>query len=137
MPTLRAVTAYHPTLGSTKGRPISPEHQRRIEEIVSSDRVEFIMEPDPEKRMKALEEADFLLTKNAPLPEDLFRRAGRLRLINVGTEYGEKVDAEAAAEHGVAVAFFDRPSHELGRRSFDGPASQPGAEHARGLAHGP
>ncbi len=109
MPTPRAVTAYHPTLGSTKGRPISPEHQRRIEEIVSSDRVEFVMEPDPEKRMKALEGADFLLTKNAPLPEDLFRRAERLRLINVGTAFGEKIDAEAAAERGVAVAFFDRP----------------------------
>jgi phosphoglycerate dehydrogenase-like enzyme len=103
------VTAYHPTLGSTKGRPISPEHQRRIDEIVSNDRVEFIMEPDPEKRMKALEEAEFYLTKNAPLPEDLFRRAKRLRLINVGTVYGEKVDSEAAAERGVAVAFFDRP----------------------------
>ncbi|MFP6871279.1 MAG: NAD(P)-dependent oxidoreductase [Nitrospinota bacterium] len=109
MPIPRAVISYHPAFGSTRGRPISPEHQSRIDAAISPGRVEFIMEPDPEKRMKALEEAEFYLTKNAPLPAGLFDKAKRLRLIQVATVFGEKVDAEAAARAGVAVSFCGRP----------------------------
>ncbi|MBT4094359.1 MAG: hypothetical protein HOE85_10360, partial [Nitrospinaceae bacterium] len=105
----RAVVAYHPSLGSTRGRPISQEHQSRIDAIASSERVEFVMEPNPEKIMAAAEGAEFFLTKNAPLPEGLLERAKNLRLINVATLYGEKVDLDAAAAAGVAVSFCDRP----------------------------
>lgn len=105
----RVVIAYHPSIGSTRGRPISTEHQRRLDEAISSDQMDFVMEPDPEKRMKALEEAEFFLTKNAPLPDGLFQRAKRLRLIQVATTFGDKVDIEAATEAGIPVAFCDRP----------------------------
>jgi len=109
MSTPRAVIAYHPTLGSTQGRPISPEHQRRIDTAISPGNVEFIMEADPEKRMKALETAEFFLTKNTPLPVGLFYKAKHLRLIQVATAFGEKVDADSAARAGVAVSFCNRP----------------------------
>ncbi len=105
----RAVIAYHPTFGSTRGRPVSAEHQRRIDAAVSSDRVDFVMEPDPEKLMEALGDAEYFLTKNAPLPQGFFERAKRLRLLQVGTAFGEKVDNDAATGRGVPVAHFDRP----------------------------
>jgi phosphoglycerate dehydrogenase-like enzyme len=107
--TPRAVVAYHPSLGSTRGRPISEAHQSRIDAIASSERVEFVIEPNPEKIVAAAEGADFFLTKNAPLPEGLLERAKRLRLIQVATLYGEKVDIDAAAAAGVPVSFCDRP----------------------------
>ena len=109
MPIPRVVVAYHPAIGSTRGRPISSEHQSRIDTAISSERMDFIMERDPAKLLKAAEEAEFFLTKNAPLPGGLLERAKRLRFINVATRYGEKVDAGAAAEAGVPVAFRGRP----------------------------
>ncbi len=109
MPVPRVVVAYHPTIGSTRGRPISAEHQSRIDAATSSERMDFIMEPDPAKLMEAVGEAEFFLTKNAALPDGLLEKAKRLRLIDVATRYGEKVDAEAAAKAGVPVAFCDRP----------------------------
>lgn len=105
----RAIVAYHPSLGSTRGRPISDEIQSRLDAVISPERVEFIMERDPEKLMAAVESAEFFLTKNTPLPEGLLERAKRLRLIQVATLYGEKVDLDAAAAAGVPVSFCNRP----------------------------
>ncbi len=105
----RVVTRYQAAIGSTNGRPIPPEHRRRIDALISDERYEYVQEPDPEKMMKALETAEFFLTYNGPLPAGLFERAKRLRHIQVGTHFGDKIDIEAAARAGVAVSFFPRP----------------------------
>ena len=109
MSRFRVVTPYMPSLNSLRGRPISAEIQARIDAALDEEQIESIYEPDEEKRLAALEEADVYLCRNEPLPKGIFDRAKKLRLIHAGTNYGERIDMAAAAKAGVAVTAFSRP----------------------------
>ncbi|OGL62581.1 MAG: hypothetical protein A3I72_10560 [Candidatus Tectomicrobia bacterium RIFCSPLOWO2_02_FULL_70_19] len=106
---VRVVASYMAALMSLKGRPYSPAIQKRIDRALDPGKVEFIVEPDAGARLKALEAAEVYIARNEPLPPDLFQRAKRLRLIQCGSAFGERIGMEAAAERGVAVALFRRP----------------------------
>jgi phosphoglycerate dehydrogenase-like enzyme len=109
---IRVVASYMPSLLALRGRPYAPSIQKRIDKALDPERVEFILEPDPEARLKALEEAVVYICKNEALPAGLLERARRLRLLQIGSPWGERIDMEAAAERGVAVALMRRPISE-------------------------
>ena len=57
----------------------------------------------PDEDLRQLEDADFLVVGLEPVGEEIFRRTGRLKLVQrLGRGY-ENVDLEAAARHGIPV----------------------------------
>ncbi|MEK6709192.1 MAG: NAD(P)-dependent oxidoreductase [Nitrospinota bacterium] len=109
---IRAVASYMPCLAALRGRPYGPAIQKRIDAALDPKAVEFILEPDPEARLRALETAEVYICRNEAPPEGLFQRAKKLRLIQAGTPWGERIGMERAAEHGVAVALYPRPTSQ-------------------------
>jgi phosphoglycerate dehydrogenase-like enzyme len=109
---VRVVASYMPCLLALRGRPYGPAIQKRIDRALDPEKVQFIVAPDMEARLKALETAEVYICRNEALPPALFQRAERLRLIQAGTPWGERIDMEAAAGQGVAVALMRRPISE-------------------------
>ncbi|MBI3127370.1 MAG: hypothetical protein HYZ11_07180 [Candidatus Tectomicrobia bacterium] len=109
---IRVVASYMPCLLALRGRPYAPAIQKRIDAALDPARVEFILEPDPAARLKALEEAVVYIHRNETLPPELFERAKKLKLVQAGTPWGERINMEEAARRGVAVALMRRPISE-------------------------
>lgn len=106
---VRVVSRLLPSIRALRGRPISPDIQERLARATDADRIELIIEPDPEARMRALETADFFLCENDALPRDFYERARRLRLIQAGGYFFERLDVGRAARAGVPLATFPMP----------------------------
>ena len=106
---VRVVARMLPCIRALRGRPFSPEIEERLVRALDEERIELIIEPDADKRMDALEEADFFLCENDPLPEDFYERANRLKLIQAGGYFFEKLQIERATQAGVPVMTFPMP----------------------------
>ena len=105
----RVVARMLPCIRALRGRPYSPEIEERLARALDEEKIELIIEPDTEKRMEALEEADFFLCENDPLPEDFYARAKKLKLIQAGGYFFEKLQIERATRAGVPVMTFPMP----------------------------
>ena len=81
---VRVVTRLLPCIRALRGRPVSSEIEERMARALDEEKIELIIEPDAEKRMEALEEADFFFCENDPLPGDFYERAKKLKLIQAG-----------------------------------------------------
>ncbi len=106
---VRVVARMLPCIRALRGRPYSPEIGERLARALDEEKIELIIEPDAEKRMEALGEADFYLCENDPLPEDFYERAKKLKLIQAGGYFFEKLQIERATRAGVPVMTFPMP----------------------------
>ena len=106
---VRVVTRLLPCIRALRGRPVSSEIEERLARAVDEEKIELIIEPDAEKRMEALEEADFFFCENDPLPGDFYARAKKLKLIQAGGYFFEKLQIERATEADVPVMTFPMP----------------------------
>lgn len=109
MTKIRVVTRILPCLRALRGRPLSATIEERLEATLAEERIDLIVEPDEEKRLKALEEAEFYICENDPLGPEFFRHAKRLRLIQAGGYFFERLKPEEAASHGIPVSAFPMP----------------------------
>ena len=106
---VRVVARMLPCIRALRGRPFSPAIEERMTRAMNEEKIELIIEPDAGKRMEALEEADFFLCENDPLPEDFYERAKKLKLIQAGGYFFEKLQIERATRAGVPVMTFPMP----------------------------
>lgn len=106
---VRVVARMLPCIRALRGRPYSPEIGERLARALDEEKIELIIEPDADKRMEALEEADFYLCENDPLPDDFYERAKKLKLIQAGGYFFEKLQIERATRAGVPVMTFPMP----------------------------
>ena len=106
---VRVVTRLLPCIRALRGRPVSPAIEERLARALDEEKIELIIEPDAEKRMAAVEEADFFFCENDPLPGDFYARAKKLKLIQAGGYFFEKLQIERATEAGVPVMTFPMP----------------------------
>ena len=106
---VRVVTRLLPCIRALRGRPVSSEIEERLARALDEEKIELIIEPDAEKRMEALEEADFFFCENDPLPGDFYERAKKLKLIQAGGYLFEKLQIERATEAGIPVMTFPMP----------------------------
>ena len=106
---VRVVTRLLPCIRALRGRPVSSEIEERMARALDEEKIELIIEPDAEKRMEALEEADFIFCENDPLPGDFYERAKKLKLIQAGGYFFEKLQIERATEAGIPVMTFPMP----------------------------
>ncbi len=106
---VRVVTRLLPCIRALRGRPVSPATQERLARAVDEEKIELIIEPEAEKRMAAMEEADFFFCENDPLPGDFYARAKKLKLIQAGGYFFEKLQIERATGAGVPVMTFPMP----------------------------
>ncbi|MDE0341349.1 MAG: hypothetical protein OXI82_04385, partial [Nitrospinae bacterium] len=106
---VRVVARMLPCIRALRGRPFSPDIGERLARALDEERIELIIEPDAEKRMAAMAEADFFLCENDPLPEDFYERAKKLKLIQAGGYFFEKLQIERATRAGVSVMTFPMP----------------------------
>ena len=106
---VRVVTRLLPCIRALRGRPVSSEIEERMARALDEEKIELIIEPDAEKRMEALEEADFFFCENDPLPGDFYERAKKLKLIQAGGYLFEKLQIERATGAGVPVMTFPMP----------------------------
>ncbi len=102
----RVVTRMLPCLRALRGRPVSPEIEKRLEDLLAKEKIELVVEQDEAKRLKALEDAEFFLCENDPLGPEFYRHAERLRLIQAGGYFFERLKPEEAASHGIPVVTF-------------------------------
>ena len=109
MPRVRVVTRLLPCIRALRGRPVSPAIEERLARALDPEKIELIIEPDAEKRMAAVEEADFFFSENDPLPGDFYERAKKLKLIQAGGYFFEKLQIERATGAGVPVMTFPMP----------------------------
>ena len=106
---VRVVTRLLPCIRALRGRPVSSEIEERMARALDEEKIELIIEPDAEKRMEALEEADFFFCENDTLPGDFYERAKKLKLIQAGGYFFEKLQIERATGAGVPVMTFPMP----------------------------
>ena len=106
---VRVVARMLPCIRALRGRPFSPAIEERMTRAMDEEKIELIIEPDAEKRMAAVEEADFFLCENDPLPDDFYTRAKKLKLIQAGGYFFEKLQIERATDAGVPVMTFPMP----------------------------
>lgn len=105
----RVVARMLPCIRALRGRPYSPEIGERLARALDEEKIDLIIEPDAGKRMEALEAADFYLCENDPLPDDFYERAKKLKLIQAGGYFFEKLQIERATRAGVPVMTFPMP----------------------------
>ena len=106
---VRVVARMLPCIRALRGRPFSPDIGERLARALDEEKIELIIEPDADKRMAAMAEADFFLCENDPLPEDFYERARKLKLIQAGGYFFEKLRIERATRAGVSVMTFPMP----------------------------
>lgn len=109
MTKIRVATQILPCLKALRGRPLSPTIEERLGAALAEEHIDFIVEPDEGKRLKALAEAEFYICENDPLGPEFYRHAKRLRLIQAGGYFFERLKPEEAASHGIPVATFSMP----------------------------
>jgi len=105
----RVVSGTLPCLRALQNRPIPNEIMKRINDALAEDQIDFIMEPDEKKRLKALEEAEFYYCENDTLGPNFYRHGKCLKLIQAGGYFFERLKPKEAALHKIPVATFTMP----------------------------
>ncbi len=109
MSRVRVVARLLPSIRALRGRPLAPAIKRRLARALDENKIELIVEPDPQKQMTALKKADFFLCENDSLPDDFYQHAKNLKLIQAGGYFFEKLRIERATQAGVPVVTFPMP----------------------------
>ncbi len=112
MSRVRVVATRMPALRALRGKPLAPGIAERLAAALPEDRIELIVEPSEEARLEAIGEAEFYCCENERVSPQLLKRAKRLRLIQAGGVFIERLGTERAAAAGIPVVRFPMPITE-------------------------